>query len=113
MGQTLNMDVRRLCDQVNRYIKEVQKSASANVSMTSEFDLVRYKTYLSALRALIEHLDVQSPLDLPETNPSVYEVEDGPELLQVENENIKHLCLMLATARDELIMSHVHRFCAV
>jgi hypothetical protein len=109
MAQTLNLDVVGIYDRINRFIREIQKSASANVSMTSEYDLARAKTYLSTLRFLVDHVDSQPQLDLPETNPQAYALMEAPVLQDIENENCKHLCLMLATCREELLMSQSSR----
>ena len=102
---TLNIDIVSVAHRLNRFIVEIQKSASANVAKVEDFDLTRYKSYLSALRYLITHVTNDPRLDLPETNPTPYSVRDTPGLLDVENESVQHLCLLLKTAKDELMMS--------
>ena len=106
---TLNLDLVGVYHRINRFISELQKSQSANVSMTSEPDKTRFKSYLSAMRFLLEHIDGEPYLDLPESSPTAYPLREAPVLLDLENENCVHLCLMLATMRDELIMSQSSR----
>ena len=107
--KTLNMDLVGLWNRINRYIVEVQKSQSANVSLTLESDLIRYKSYFSALRFLIAHVDSDPRLDLPETNPIEYVVREAPVLQDLENENCVHVALLLATVRQELLLSQSSR----
>lgn len=107
--KTLNMDLVGLWNRINRYIVEVQKSQSANVSLTLESDLVRYKSYFSALRFLIAHVDADPRLDLPETNPFEYALREAPLLMDLENENCVHVALLLETVRQELAMSQSSR----
>ena len=107
--ETLNIDLVGVYNRLNRFISEVQKCQSANVSMTSSPDKTRIKSYLSTMRFLMEHIDSEPQLDLPETNPQAYALREAPVLLDLENENCIHLALMLATMRDELIMSQSSR----
>jgi len=109
MNEVLNMDMVGLYNRLNRFINEVQKCQSANVSMTSVPDTTRIKSYLSTLRFLVEHIDADPQLDLPETNPQTYTLREAPVLLDLENENCVHLALLLSTARDEIVMSQSAR----
>jgi hypothetical protein len=107
--QTMNMDIVSVWNRVNRFIREMQDSASANVSLNIEWDVERLKTYSSALRYLVGHIDKQKGLDLPETNPVTYPLRPAPVLKDIENEFMSDCCRFLSTARDELINSQSSR----
>ena len=106
---TYNLDIVGVWNRLNRYIIEVQKSQSANLSLTVDADMIRVRSYLSTIRFLIQHILDVPTLDLPETNPQEHTLRAAPELADIENENCAHIALLLATLRDELVMSQSSR----
>ena len=109
MADTNNHDIAGIARRINRFLEEVQKSVSSESSNTNTFDFDRALTYLDAITAYHDHAVAQRPLDLPETHPRVIVVEDGPDLVAIENESLTDLCYLLKLAKDELMNSQSSR----
>lgn len=110
--QVHNQDVVGLYNRVNRFITELQKSASGDVSSFNDFDQTRLSSYLDAIVRYHDWVVSQPHLDLPETAPRLYDLEPKPEIVDVENEDINDAVRLLIVARDELTNSQSARMAA-
>ena len=97
-----NSDVAGLHRRINRFVFEMMKSASSNVSQTSEADQVRLTSYLGALRKYRDWVIGQPILDLPETNQTPLTLDQNPETPTIENESLEDVIRMFETMRDEM-----------
>lgn len=104
-----NHDIIGFQTRINRFINELIKSQSSNVSQMNSFDQDRLQTYLKNIRAFHAWVTAQPQLDLPETNPTPWALEPNPETPDVENEEINDIVRMFGLARDELINSQSAR----
>lgn len=109
MAGVNNSDVVGLYNRIQRFIEELYKSVSSQTSQVNEFDQARLATYLNAVDTYHNWVIGQPHLDLPETSPKVYVLEDAVEVEDTENENVNDLIRMLILARDELINSQSAR----
>lgn len=100
--EVLNVDVVGYHNRVNRYITEVMFSQSANHSLYKQADLLRTKSFLSAMRFYLDFASGVPEQDLPETNPRKYPMRQNPTVLIVENEMVNQIVDLLVLARDEL-----------
>ena len=107
--QVLNHDVVGLHERINRFIIELQKSQSSNVSHMNSFDQARLGKYLTAIDTYHGWVTGQPQLDLPETTPRIYVLEDDPEILDTESEEVNDVVRLLCLARDELVGSQSSR----
>lgn len=104
-----NHDVVMIYDMCNRYIKESMYSQSSGLSGMQVYDIVRTRTYVNALNALTDWVVAQPLLDLPETHPRPYALEEKPEVVTVESE-VCNMCIrMLEAVRTEMIHSQSAR----
>lgn len=104
-----NHDVVGLWDRINRFIEELSKSVSSNVSITNSFDIARLETYLNSIDRYHSWVKAQPQLDLPETSPRVYELFPAPVVPVIENEDTDDIIRMLLLARDEVVNSQSSR----
>lgn len=109
INSTHNHDVAGLHQRINRFIEEMYKSASSNVSEFINFDTVRLKSYLYAIVKYHEWIKAQPQLDLPETTPRVYLLKPNPIIEDLENESVKDVIRMLELTRDEIVASQSSR----
>jgi hypothetical protein len=109
MAQINNHDIAGLARRMSRFVDEMQKSVSSEVSQTNEFDVTRAKTYLNAIESYQSWVNAQPQLDLPETHPLRITVSDGPELIALENESTVDLVYLIHLARVELVNSQSAR----
>ena len=109
MAEVYNEDVLRIHSRINRYIEEMQKSVSANVSEMNKFDMGRVRAYLSALRFLHDSVQAMPEIDQPEVHPKAYAMRPNPAVIVVENENVNDLVNMMINMRDELANSQSAR----
>lgn len=107
--QTYNHDIVGFWNRINRFIKEAVKQQSANVSQMNQFDISRFKSYLSAMRFYHDHVQGAPDLDLPETTPKMYDLRDQAIVLEMENESLSDICRLLELLRDELVNSQSSR----
>jgi len=105
MTTVLNHDVAGMCRRINRFIVEVQKSASAGVADMAPFDQERLDTYLLAIRVYGEHVLSQPQLDLPKTHPRAIELGSNPVLEEMVNEAVRDIVYLMELGRDELVSS--------
>ena len=108
-GIVYNHDVAGIHRRINRFIEELLKSASSNISMTNAHDQTRLQTYLDAIRTYRDWVVAQPLLDLPETNQRAITLDTDPPEQIVENESVVDVVRMLQLARDEIINSQSAR----
>ena len=109
MATVLNHDVAGLCRRLNRFIIELQKSASSSVSDMSTFDQDRLQSYLDAIKSYRSWVISQPQLDLPETHPKEIEIGKEPETPDVDNEGVRDTVYMMGICRDEIVNSQSAR----
>jgi hypothetical protein len=104
-----NQDIVGLYDRIQRFIEEMVKSVSSNLSQTNEFDQARLAQYLNAIDRYHNWIKSQPHLDLPETAPKPYTLEALVIPSNIENESINDVIRLMEAARDELINSQSAR----
>ena len=109
MATVYNSDVAGIYRRINRFIVELVKSQSSGVGEMIPFDQVRLASYLNAIDGYVAWVVGQPSLDLPETNPRTYVLEDPPGVPAVESEEVRDVVTLLELARDELINSQSAR----
>lgn len=102
-GYVYNHDILGLHRRINRFIEEVAKSTSSGGSQVSSHDQDRLSTYLVAIRGYHNWVVDQPLLDLPETHPRKWPLQDNPIVPEIENESAIDVVNMLELARDELV----------
>lgn len=103
MAKVNNHDIVGLYNRLNRFIVELIKSVSSQTSEMNEFDQARLAEYLRAIDTYHAWVIGQPHLDLPETAPRDYELEEVPATPETENESVNDAVRLLILARDELI----------
>ena len=104
-----NHDIVGMYNRMNRFLTEMNKSTSSQTSEVNVFDFTRVNEYLNAIDVYHGWVVGQPQLDLPETSPKTYVLEDAVVFDQVENENINDIIRMFTLSRDELINSQSAR----
>jgi len=107
--QTYNTDVVGIYNRVNRFIFEVTHQVSSNLSEVNQFDYVRIQSYLNAIRTYGVHIQSDPEMDLPETSPRLYALEEPPVVPKIENESLADMVRLLELMRDELLNSQSGR----
>ena len=108
-GVTFNTDVFGIARRINRFIEELARSVSSNVSGTNSFDVARAKTYVGAMRSYAAWVISQPELDLPETAPRSIALPASPVIPAMENDSILDLATLFELARDEIVGSQSSR----
>jgi len=88
MAFVYNHDVAGLHRRTNRFIEELQRSASSGGSQVSGHDMTRLGTYLQAITTYTDWVVSQPQLDLPETHPREWELDPNPTVADIENESV-------------------------
>lgn len=104
-----NHDIVGLVNRIQRFLVELTKSVSADVSQFNAFDTGRLKSYLDAIEKYRQWMTAQPQLDLPETAPRGYAIPDFESTSRVENESINDTVRLLKIMRDELVNSQSAR----
>ena len=107
--QTYNTDVVGVYRRINRFITEVMHQVSSNLSEVNQFDYARIQSYLDAVRAYGAHIQADPELDLPETSPRLYQLDEPPVVPKIENESLADMIRLMELMRDELINSQSGR----
>lgn len=102
MASTSNHDVLGLDNRLNRFIKEVQDSNSANTSQYTDADKIRLKTYTGAFIQYIDWVIDQPTLDLPESFPRSYDFDQLNPAKQLENEMVNDVVNMFTNLQTEV-----------
>ena len=105
-----NHDIVMMYDMCNRFIIELYKSQSSPVSGMIEPDVIRMKSYTTALNNLHEWVQGQPLLDLPETHPREFPLESVPEPKNVESESVNMLVRLVEALRTEMVNSQSARY---
>jgi len=108
-GVVYNHDVLGLYERLNRFVEEVSKAVSSNVSITNAFDVARLESYLNAIDRYHTWVKSQPQLDLPETSPRAYQLRAAPDAFEIENEDMADVIRLLVLARDEIVNSQSSR----
>jgi hypothetical protein len=106
---TYNMDIRGLVSRINDFIEELNKSVSSNIHFMNTFDQARLMSYITAVRTYHSWIVAQPQLDLPETSPRAYTLDPNPDIVPMENQDVRELVNMFEITRDELIGSQSGR----
>jgi len=109
MAIVYNHDIVLLDALIRRFTVEVFKSVSSASSAFNEFDQERLKSYLAEIDRCHDWIVAQPQLDLPESHPTEYALEEYPAVADVENEAVNALIKLFAVTRDELINSQSAR----
>jgi len=104
-----NMNVAGLVNRLNRFIKEMMYSQSANVNNYNEHDVERSRVYLQNLTSYIDWVVGQPIQDLPKTSPQPFTLAPMEEVIQVSNEMITDMVNYMVTMRDEILLSQSTR----
>ena len=104
-----NHDVVGIWDRLNRFIVEIYKSQSSQVSQFFSADQLRLASYLDAIDGYHAWVVSQPQLDLPETSPRVYVLKAAPAVTDTENDEVDNLIRLFELTRDELINSQSAR----
>ena len=104
-----NHDIVGIDARINRFMVEIAKAGSADLSEVSTFDHVRANTYLAALVTYLDYVQAMPELDLPETTPRKYVLDLAAAVPDVENESVNDLLRLFSLMRDELAVSQSAR----
>lgn len=107
--KVFNDDIVGIYRRFNKFIVELDKSASANVADVNDHDIKRFLSYIDNMTAYIDWVVGQPQLDLPETNPKLINLEAPPSIQGVENLMIRDLARLFERARDEVTNSQSAR----
>lgn len=108
--EVFNHDVLWLYDMLRRIHQEIGRSQSAPVSGMIEADQRRLESYLNAIRQAVAWIQDTPLLDLPETHPRPYALQEFPAQLDVENESINVILRLIRASAVELTNSQSARF---
>ena len=110
MATVQNHDILGLVRRIDRFVVELIRGASSNVSEVIPADLARLKAYLDALRKYKSWVIGQPLLDLPETHPLELLVPEAPVVPDIENESVTDVIVLLNRLRGELTASQSARY---
>ena len=103
--QTVNIHLHLIYHLGLRIMKEWQLSQSSSTSIVNDADVIRARQFLSALRSHVAVVGPPGKLDLPESNPTKYQLRDLPDPKDMENQTFAHLCILMHTLLIELTES--------
>lgn len=104
-----NDDVRGFVLRIDRFLQEMNKSQSANITEFVSFDVDRLKSYLQVCEAYLSWVSAAPQLDLPETHPLELVNPPMPELPTVENPMIDDVLRLMVRLRGEALRSQSSR----
>lgn len=106
---TYNTDIVTLTNKLNRFVAEAYLSESASVHTVSEFDLVRFQSYLDQLYTTHAWIVATPQVDNPSIYPRYTPIGVWDDVPTIESDNIRTMIRGLEIARDELIMCQSSR----
>ena len=109
MTTTLNHDIAGIHARLNRAIFETHKSVSSGVVDYREADVDRIISYLNGVDAFHNWIIDQPQLDLPESHPKEYILDENPKVGLVENDAANDIVRLLEVAREEIVNSQSAR----
>jgi hypothetical protein len=104
-----NDDILGITDRIDRFLQEINKSQSANLSEYHAADLGRLKSYLSNLTVYVDWVVGQPQLDLPETSPLSLEIPALPDMPEADNPMVKDIIRLVVRMRGEILRSQSAR----
>lgn len=107
--KTFNHDIVGIVRRQDRFAFEVHRAASAGSSQMNPFDQGRLQSYLDALKGYVAWVIDQPQLDLPESHPREYSVDEEQVLGLVESDEANDILRMLSVARAEIVSSQSSR----
>lgn len=109
MALVNNHDVVSVCQRLVRYTEEMSKAVSAGLSELNPFDRNRIEAYLLNVRSLLDWSVAQPQLDLPESSPRQWSVDDKLSYPRVESEVINDILRLMDVLYEEIINSQSAR----
>jgi hypothetical protein len=106
MSQTQNLHISCIVRCIRSYKKEINLSASANVSFLKDADFNRWHTFFEDLSGMNESFHKRKMLDMPESHGTVYIDLGEPEVMpERENQGVNMLCQYLGYLEDAYVNS--------
>jgi len=102
---TYNQDVLSLYNLFNAFLKELHRCESSGTNEVNDDDYNRMESYLNALKGQRNWIMEEPRLDLPKTGPKEYLLPEAYNPDLVSNQQVNNMMRMMATARDELVLS--------
>lgn len=103
---SFNHDVAGYLNRLGRYITEITRSNSANMSTTSDADKARLTSYLAASDGYIAYMKAAPQLDLPKTGHDIqWPLEPLDLIPSIDNEDLEDMVRLLMVAHAELANS--------
>lgn len=102
MADVNNQDINGLYARIHRYMREVYKSTSSGLNSITSADMIRWKAYLGHVSGLHAWAVGEPELDLPETHPKIYTLEEKTVFEIVNNEAVNDFLNMLENTNDAL-----------
>lgn len=90
-----NHDIVSMVTRLQRFMKEMNLSVSSNLSELSEADKGRLVSYIENLKKFKDWVVDQPELDLPESSPREFTVEETTEVIDIENLDITQIGRLL------------------
>lgn len=104
-----NHDIVSMISRIGRFMQELHKSVSANLSELSTADKNRLKSYLASITTFKSWVVAQPELDLPESSPKEYNLEDLPAFAEIENLDVTAVMRLLQSLVEEMANSQSAR----
>jgi len=103
--EVLNQDIYFLVKRMRLFRDEMTRQASNNSILISQPDRIRMDEYLAAAETFKAFVVKQPITDYPKTAPRKYVVGAGPEVPDLDNQDMMMILQLLKDAEDELILS--------
>lgn len=100
-----NLDIVNLVSQIDRFLNEVARAASATRTETSIHDVARQKAILDRLEERFQMYAGTPELDLPHYHPHAMAVQAPPAINIIENSDSQQLMNLLSAFRTEILFS--------
>jgi hypothetical protein len=108
-NETYNMDIVTIVRYLDRFVFEVWKSVSSGFSDTTDHDITRLNEYLARIRGYHAFCMSLPLLDLPDSSPCLYELQEPHDTSTCENEALDQMIRVLQRGRLELVASQSSR----
>lgn len=108
-GKVYNHDIASLSQRLFRIGQEIFKAVSANASFINQFDQTRINDYLKMLTSKLDWIVGEPLLDLPESSPTEWVVEEPAQYQTVENEASNDILRLVYLTLVELQFSQSAR----
>ena len=104
-----NDNVAGLWDRLNRFIVELVRSTSSNITEFADADVKRLKSYLNELTGYIDWIVSAPAMDYPETHPKGRTLLEPPLVPAISNPMVNDALFLLQRLRGELVSSESAR----